>query len=112
MLVGSIVSRPPTLFAKEAQTVDHLTGGRLELGLGAGGAPTDQMMWGVDDWAPRERADRFAECVELVDALCRGDDVNFLGRWYETSGARTAPGFVQVPRPRWSLPPMARGRSR
>lgn len=99
LLVGAIVSRPPTLLAKHAQAVDHISGGRLEVGLGAGGAPTDQAMWGVDDWTPRERAERFAEYVELVDRLTREDEVTFAGRWYAATGARMAPGCVQRPRP-------------
>jgi alkanesulfonate monooxygenase SsuD/methylene tetrahydromethanopterin reductase-like flavin-dependent oxidoreductase (luciferase family) len=99
LLVGAIVSRSPTLFAKEAQTIDHLSGGRLEIGLGAGGAPSDQPMWGVEEWSPRHRAERFAEYVELVDRLAREDDVTYDGAWYRTKGASTAPGFVQRPRP-------------
>ena len=99
LLVGAIVSRPPTLFAKEAQTLDHISGGRLTVGLGAGGAPTDQPMWGAPAWSPSERAGRFAEYVEVVDALLTGDDVTYEGRWYATAGAQMAPGCVQSPRP-------------
>lgn len=99
LLVGGVVSRPPTLFAKEAQTVDHQSGGRLEIGLGAGGASSDQDMWGVEAWGPRERVERFAEYVELVDHLARQDETSFDGRWYRTTGALMAPGFVQRPRP-------------
>ena len=99
LLVGAIVSRSPTLFAKEAQTLDHISGGRLTVGLGAGGAPTDQPMWGAPAWSPAERAGRFAEYVELVDALLTGDDVTYEGRWYATAGAQMAPGCVQRPRP-------------
>jgi alkanesulfonate monooxygenase SsuD/methylene tetrahydromethanopterin reductase-like flavin-dependent oxidoreductase (luciferase family) len=99
LLVGAIVSRPPTLLAKQAQTVDHITAGRLDIGLGAGGAPTDQTMWGVDEWSDIERAERFAEYVALVDQLARDDEVSFAGRWYGTDGAQMAPGFIQRPRP-------------
>ncbi|MEY2446658.1 MAG: hypothetical protein QOH79_134 [Acidimicrobiaceae bacterium] len=103
LLVGAIASRSPALFAREALTVDHLSGGRLEIGLGAGGAPTDQAMWGVEEWSPRERVERFAEYVEVVDHLCREDEVTFDGSWYRTTGAVTAPGFVQRPRPPFLL---------
>ncbi len=103
LLVGAIVSRSPTLFARQAQTVDHISGGRLELGLGAGGAPTDQPMWGVEAWSDGERAARFAEYVELVERLAREDDVTFDGRWYRTEGALMSPGFVQQPAPPFVL---------
>jgi alkanesulfonate monooxygenase SsuD/methylene tetrahydromethanopterin reductase-like flavin-dependent oxidoreductase (luciferase family) len=99
LLVGAIVSRSPVLFTKQAQTIDHLSNGRLEIGIGAGGAPTDQAMWGVEEWTPRERSERFAEYVELVDRLSREDNVTHHGDWYQTTGAVTAPGFLQTPRP-------------
>lgn len=99
LLVGAIVSRPPTLLAKQAQAVDHLSAGRLIVGLGAGGAPTDQGMWGVEEWGTAERAGRFAEYVELVDLLMDDEVVDFRGRWYRTDGATMSPGFVQAPRP-------------
>ena len=103
LLVGAIASRSPVLFAKEALTVDHLSGGRLEIGLGAGGAPTDQPMWGVEEWSPSERVERFVEYVEVVDRLSREDEVTYHGTWYQTAGAVTAPGFVQRPRPPFVL---------
>lgn len=103
LLVGAIVSRSPTLFARQAQTVDHISGGRLELGLGAGGALTDQPMWGVKAWSDGERAARFAEYVELVDRMLHHDEVTFHGQWYRTEGALMSPGFVQQPAPPWVL---------
>jgi alkanesulfonate monooxygenase SsuD/methylene tetrahydromethanopterin reductase-like flavin-dependent oxidoreductase (luciferase family) len=103
LLVGAIVSRPPTMLAKQAITVDHITDGRLEIGLGAGGAPDDQAMWGVDEWSPLERSERFAEYVELMDHLSREPEVTFAGRWYSTTGAVMNPGFVGGRRPRLTL---------
>lgn len=99
LLVGAVVSRPPTLLAKQAQAVDHLSRGRLIVGLGAGGAPTDQSMWGVEEWSAAERASRFAEYVELVARLMDDEVVDFRGRWYRADGATMSPGFVQAPRP-------------
>lgn len=99
LLVGAPASRPPTLFAMQAQAIDHLSSGRLTVGLGAGGAPTDQAMWGVPVWSAAERVSRFAEYVELVDRLLRDDTVDFAGHWYRTEQARTAPGCIQSPRP-------------
>ncbi len=99
LLVGAIVSRSPMLLAKQAQAVDHISGGRLTIGRGAGGAPTDQIMWGAEDWTPGERAERFAEYVALLDRLTTEDEVSATGHWYGTDGARMAPGFLQRPRP-------------
>jgi alkanesulfonate monooxygenase SsuD/methylene tetrahydromethanopterin reductase-like flavin-dependent oxidoreductase (luciferase family) len=103
LLVGAIVSRPPTMLVKQAVTVDHITDGRLEIGLGAGGAPDDQAMWGVDEWSALERSERFAEYVQLVDLLSREREVTFAGRWYTTTGAVMDPGFVRSRRPRLTL---------
>jgi alkanesulfonate monooxygenase SsuD/methylene tetrahydromethanopterin reductase-like flavin-dependent oxidoreductase (luciferase family) len=49
-------------------------------------------------WSPRERADRFAEFVELTDRLLRAPETSFSGRFYSADGARTYPGCVQDPR--------------
>lgn len=97
LLVGSIVSRSPQMLVKQAQTVDHLTGGRLVIGLGAGGQPRDQAMWGVDEWSPGERAERFVEYVDMVDLLCRESEVTFSGRWYRTTDALLTGGWVRRP---------------
>jgi Coenzyme F420-dependent N5,N10-methylene tetrahydromethanopterin reductase and related flavin-dependent oxidoreductases len=99
LLVGAITSRHPTLFAQEAKTIDHASRGRLDIGIGAGGAPTDPPMWGVDDWPPAERSGRFAEYVEMVDLLAREAVVTYDGQWYATKGAVMDPRFVQEPRP-------------
>lgn len=99
LLVGAITSRHPALLAKHAQAVDHASGGRLEVGLGAGGAEADQPMWGQPPWSDAERARRFEEYVELVDLMLRGGSVTFQGQWYATDGAVIEPGLVQKPRP-------------
>jgi alkanesulfonate monooxygenase SsuD/methylene tetrahydromethanopterin reductase-like flavin-dependent oxidoreductase (luciferase family) len=99
LLVGAIVSRAPTLFAKQAQAIDHMSDGRLIVGLGAGGGAADQRMWGACEWSDVERVARFAEYVELVDRLLREDEVDFEGQWYRTNGALLTPGCVQRPRP-------------
>ena len=55
----------PAVLAKQALTVDRVSGGRLELGIGAGGAETDHTMTGIPDWNLRERAVRLREVVEI-----------------------------------------------
>lgn len=100
-LVANPILRGPALVAKQAVTVDHLSGGRLELGIGTGIAPFDHAAAGSDPWPASERLGRFAEYVEIVDGILSsaGRPYSFKGRWYRTADAPTAPGPVQRPRP-------------
>jgi alkanesulfonate monooxygenase SsuD/methylene tetrahydromethanopterin reductase-like flavin-dependent oxidoreductase (luciferase family) len=72
-LVSSIVLRTPRVLAKEALAVDHVSGGRLEVGVGAG-AEEDNDAAGLPPWTPRERSDRLRGFVEELDSLLRGDE--------------------------------------
>ena len=103
--IGPLVSNPilrgPAVLAKAAATVDHLSGGRLELGIGSGIAPFDHAAMGVPYWPGPVRAARFAEYVEVVDGLLRsaGRPYAFAGDHYRTENLAMAPAPVQVPRP-------------
>jgi alkanesulfonate monooxygenase SsuD/methylene tetrahydromethanopterin reductase-like flavin-dependent oxidoreductase (luciferase family) len=72
-LVSSIVFRDPRVLAKQALAVDHVSGGRLEVGVGAG-ADEDNEAAGLRPWTPRERSDRLRAFVEELDDLLRGDE--------------------------------------
>jgi alkanesulfonate monooxygenase SsuD/methylene tetrahydromethanopterin reductase-like flavin-dependent oxidoreductase (luciferase family) len=100
-LVTNPILRPPALVAKEAATVDHLSGGRLELGIGTGIAPFDHATMGIEYWSPAERASRFREYVEVVDGLLcsSGEPYSFEGRHYRTDEVSLVPAPVQLPRP-------------
>ena len=100
-LVSNPILRPPALLAKEALTVDHLSGGRLEMGIGTGIASFDHATMGIDYWSVRERVARFSEYVEVVDGLLSSPSrtYTFEGRYYRTQGAPMAPPPVQWPRP-------------
>jgi alkanesulfonate monooxygenase SsuD/methylene tetrahydromethanopterin reductase-like flavin-dependent oxidoreductase (luciferase family) len=102
-LVTTITYRNPALLAREAMTVDHVSGGRLELGIGAGGAPLDHSMTGVSPWEASERSQRFDEFVCVLDRLLRGGPVTHEGRYYPVSGAEIQPATVQKPRPPLTL---------
>ena len=98
LLVATPNFRHPVPFAKEMVALDDISGGRLTLGIGAGGAGWDATMLGQTPWSTRERADRFAEFVRLSDLLLRQPETSFAGTHYSASEARTYPGCVQQPR--------------
>ena len=75
-LVTPITFRHPALLAMAATTVDHASGGRLEIGLGIGGAPVDGTVVGADDWPGPERLARLEEQLDLLDRLLRGETVD------------------------------------
>lgn len=99
VLVSSNTFRHPALLAKEAATVDHISNGRLDLGIGAGWYVPEHEMYGLDFPPPAERVARFRECVEIVDALLRNEVTTYAGKYYQLQDAAFRPGPVQQPRP-------------
>lgn len=91
--------RPPALLAKMAATLDVISGGRLELGIGAGGGRGDHMASGYPFPSTRERVEMLEEALALILRLWRGGAVSFQGRYYTVQGAAVEPGPVQRPRP-------------
>ncbi|MHA2386182.1 MAG: LLM class flavin-dependent oxidoreductase [Candidatus Thorarchaeota archaeon] len=101
-LVTSISLRNPALLARQAMTVDHISGGRLELGIGAGapgGVDPSYRMIGIGDWSFQERTERLREQVEIVDKLLRNITSSYTGKYYKIDEVIMAPGPVQKPRP-------------
>ena len=103
ILVTSNTFRAPALLAKEAMTVDHISNGRLDLGIGAGGFEIEHGAWGIPFPEPRERVDRLVEAIKLIDLLMRNDVATFDGRYYQVKDAPFRPGPVQKPRPPLTL---------
>ena len=97
VLVTQITFRPPALVAQMAIAVDHLSGGRVEFGIGAGGGPKDDSAAGVDAWTPGERVERLEEQCLILVRLLRGEELEHEGRHYRVRGRVAAP--VQHPRP-------------
>src|SRR5450759_1589415 len=82
VLVTSNTFRNPSLLLKEAVTVDHVSGGRLILGMGTGWHADEHRRYGFDLPAPAERVDRLEEAVEMVVRLMTEPRVTFEGRHY------------------------------
>ncbi|HLZ27433.1 MAG TPA: TIGR03560 family F420-dependent LLM class oxidoreductase [Chloroflexota bacterium] len=99
VLVSCNTFRHPSLLAKEALTVDHVSNGRLELGLGAGWYEPEHPMFGIDLPPPAELVGRYREAVELVDGLLRHDTTSYTGQFYQVREATMRPRPVQQPRP-------------
>ncbi|MEV7519047.1 LLM class flavin-dependent oxidoreductase [Streptomyces sp. NPDC091371] len=102
MRLGTLVTSPnfrhPVTLAKELIALDDISGGRVTLGIGAGGNGFDATALGQEAWSPRERADRFAEFVPLLDRLLTEGAVSHEGTFYSAEEARNIPGCVQRPR--------------
>ena len=99
VLVTSNTFRYPQVLAKMAVTVDHISNGRLEVGLGAGWYEPEHTMFGIAFPETRELVSRFREAVQVVDLMTREDTSSFDGTYYQLKGARSRPASVQKPRP-------------
>ena len=100
--------RHPVMVAKEAATLDVLSSGRLDLGMGAGWLEEDYTRTGVAGWDPAGvRVGRLAESIRLLRQLLTGDPVTFYGEYYHVHEFRSFPVPVQAP-----LPLIVGGRNR
>ena len=101
--VGSYVFandyRNPVMLAKEIATLDVLSGGRVEFGLGAGWYQRDYEMLGLPYDPPGKRVSRMIEAVALIDRLFVEDTVDASGEFYTVHGATVLPKPIQRPRP-------------
>jgi len=91
--------RHPALLAKAAVTVDHLSGGRLEFGLGAGWAENEHTMLGLPFGSKGDRADWLEEACEIIRSLWTQPRTSFGGTNYKISEAVAEPKPVQQPYP-------------
>src|SRR4051794_29370692 len=100
--IGPMVASPnfrhPVAFAQELMTLDHLSGGRLTVGLGAGGVGFDATVYGAEPLPPAARAARLEEFVGLLDHLLRFRETSHHGDYYDVNAAVVAPGCLQQPR--------------
>ena len=101
--LGTYVASPnfrhPVHFAREVTALDDISGGRLLLGLGAGGIGFDSAVLGAPELTPGRRVDRFAEFLDLLGTILANPATTWRGEWYQAVDARSIPGPVQQPRP-------------
>lgn len=97
-LVANNTNRHPGRLAKVTATLHEISGGRSELGIGAGGLAYEQTQFGIEQGSPGERVERLAEAVQIIRALWTGQPVTFQGQYYQLTNAIAAP--AQNPPPR------------
>jgi F420-dependent oxidoreductase-like protein len=98
-LVTGIHYRHPAVLANMAATLDIVSGGRLDLGIGAGWNQEESGAYGIELGSPRERSDRFEEACAVITGLLTEDVTSFTGRYYTLTEARCEPKPVQRPHP-------------
>jgi probable F420-dependent oxidoreductase len=101
--IGSLVLcndfRNPALLAKMAASLDLLSSGRIDIGIGAGWYEPEYRAAGIDFSSAGVRIHRLSEAVEIIARLLEGDEVTFKGDHYTIDGAVCRPRPVQSPRP-------------
>jgi F420-dependent oxidoreductase-like protein len=98
-MVGCNSYRNPSLLAKITSTVDVLSGGRLDWGVGAGWYAHEYRGYGYPFPSPKERIEMLRECVEIVKAMWTEPKTTYEGKYYGVNGARCDPKPVQRPHP-------------
>jgi G6PDH family F420-dependent oxidoreductase len=96
--VTNVMNRHPAVLARMAATVSELSGGRLDLGMGAGGAPTEHEAYGMAFPELRERVEHLEEAVAVIRLLLSGGPADFDGAHYRLRDAYAYP--VPDPAPR------------
>jgi F420-dependent oxidoreductase-like protein len=98
-LVTGNTYRHPAVLAKMAATVDHVSGGRLVLGLGAGWQENEHRQYGIPFHTLRERLERLGEACEVIKSLFSNEKTTFKGRYYQLEDAVLEPKPLQRPLP-------------
>ena len=91
--------RPPSMLAKVAANVDVISGGRLDVGIGAGWSNKEFAAYGYDYLSDGERLDMLDEAVQVLQAMWTQDEATFIGKHYRVEGAINRPRPLQKPHP-------------
>ena len=98
LVVGNTY-RHPAVLAKMAATLDHITGGRVVLGLGAGWQENEHKQYGIPFYTTGERLGRLEEACQVIKSLFAEPKSNFSGKYYQLTDASLEPKPVQKPMP-------------
>jgi probable F420-dependent oxidoreductase len=91
--------RPAAVLAKALATLDRISGGRLDIGIGAGWSATDYAAVGREVPSPGQQLRGLEEALTVLDGLLRGDPVTFSGTEHRAEAAESRPAAIQSPRP-------------
>jgi alkanesulfonate monooxygenase SsuD/methylene tetrahydromethanopterin reductase-like flavin-dependent oxidoreductase (luciferase family) len=91
--------RHPAVLAKMATTLDQISDGRLELGLGSGSIEDEHLRMGLPWGTFRERSERLGEALEMLTQAFSAQSIDFVGKHYTVRDMPIVPGPVQRPRP-------------
>src|SRR5205085_3227075 len=99
VLVSAVTYRHPALVANQVSTLDHVSGGRAQLGLGAGWFEYEHERLGFGLGSIRERMDRLEESAMIIRRLLDGERVEYAGNYYSLNGAtlETRPLQARIP---------------
>jgi F420-dependent oxidoreductase-like protein len=100
-LVYSVGYRHPAVLANAIATIDHLSGGRAEIGLGAGWSEIEYRAYGIPFPPVKVRMDQLEEAIQCVRSLLRDETTDFKGEWFEMQHAQCEPKPVQSELPIW-----------
>jgi F420-dependent oxidoreductase-like protein len=98
-LVSPVTFRHPSTLARSVVTADHISGGRVELGIGAGWHEGEHRSFGFPFETTRDRFDRLTEQIEIVHRSWEAEPFDFDGRYYRLQAADPQPKPLQQPHP-------------
>ncbi len=102
-MVSGVIYRHPALLANMIASLDHISNGRLEIGLGAGWSTEECDAYGYPLGSLKERFDRFDEACTVVHSLLTQETTDFQGKYFQLKNARCEPKPLQKPHPPWCI---------